>query len=232
MDPILPDVAANLRQIKQQIAELEQKYSRRGEVLLVGVSKTKPVQLIEAALQAGLHDIAENYVQEALEKQPVLAHWPATWHFIGPIQSNKTGKIAQHFSWVHSVDSLRIAERLSRQRPESMADLNVLIQVNISAESSKSGIQPDQLDGLTSAIIALPRLRLRGLMAVPASTSSLEEQRVPFRRLRNLLAQLQRTVPTGSLDQLSMGMSHDLEAAIAEGATMVRIGTALFGSRS
>lgn len=231
MTPILTDVAANLLQIKQQIAQLEEKYQRQGEVLLVGVSKTKPVELIEAALQAGLLDIAENYVQEALEKQATLAQWPATWHFIGPIQSNKTSKIAQHFTWVHSVDSFRIAERLSRQRPAELGDLNVLIQVNISAESTKSGIQPDQLEALATSIADLPKLKLRGLMAVPASASTLEEQRLPFRGLRTLLEQLRPVIPGHNLDQLSMGMSHDLEAAIAEGATMVRLGTALFGAR-
>ncbi len=232
MTPILPDVAANLRQIEHRINELEIKYARQGEVSLIGVGKTKPVQLIEAALQAGLKNIGENYVQEALEKQQALAHWPATWHFIGPIQSNKTAKIAQNFSWVHSVDSMRIAERLSRQRPAEMADLNVLIQVNISSESSKSGIEPEQLEKLATAIITLPGLRLRGLMAVPASASSLEEQRKPFRRLHEMLGQLQQIIPAQGLDQLSMGMSDDLEAAVAEGATMVRLGTALFGSRS
>lgn len=231
MTPIVPDVAANLLRIRQQIAALEHKYGRNSAVSLVGVSKTKPAHLVEAALRAGLLDIAENYLQEALEKQQALTHLQATWHFIGPIQSNKTGKIAQHFSWVHSVESLRVAERLSRARPDSMPDLNVLIQVNISSEESKSGIHPDQLESLANSILSLPRLRLRGLMAVPASTMSLDEQRIPFRRLREMLEHLQRKIRSDCLDQLSMGMSHDLEAAIAEGATMVRIGTALFGSR-
>jgi len=231
MESNFPDIAANLTQIRQLIINLEEKYQRCNAVRLVGVSKKKPVQLIETAVRAGLMDVAENYVQEALEKQQILADLHPEWHFIGPIQSNKTAKIAEHFSWVHSVDSSRIAERLNRQRPDSLPRLNVLIQVNISAEDTKSGIKPGQVSDLAKLVTSLPRLHFRGLMAVPAKASSLEAQREPFYALRKMLEQLQLQVGEEGLDQLSMGMSHDLEAAIAEGATLVRIGTALFGQR-
>ena len=232
MESKFPDIAANLKRIRQIIREFEQKYQRSKSVRLIGVSKKKSVQLIETAVSAGLMDVAENYVQEALEKQQILADLSPEWHFIGPIQSNKTARIAEHFSWVHSVDNSRIAERLNRQRPDSLPRLNVLIQVNISAEDTKSGVEPGQVEDLARLVASLPKLHFRGLMAVPARVSTLQAQREPFNALRKMLEQLQLQFGGDGLDQLSMGMSHDLEAAIAEGATLVRIGTALFGERT
>ncbi|MCU0735008.1 MAG: YggS family pyridoxal phosphate-dependent enzyme, partial [Methylotetracoccus sp.] len=169
----------------------------------------------------------ESYVQEALTKQALLGHCDITWHFIGPIQSNKTRAIAEHFHWVHSLDRLKIAERLDEQHPASLPKLNVCIQVNVSGEKSKSGIGFDGLSDLVAATAELPNLRLRGLMGIPAPGQHLEVQRAAFRRLREALESLQRA----DLDTLSMGMSDDLEAAVLEGATMVRIGSAIFGER-
>ena len=170
--------------------------------------------------------MGENYLQEALAKQLELTDLPLTWHFIGPIQSNKTRAIAEHFDWVHSVDRLKIAQRLSEQRPAGLPALNVCVQVNVSGEASKSGCNPDELPALAQAIAALPHLKLRGLMAIPEPTDDPAAQAAAFARVR----QLQDSLNLG-LDTLSMGMSHDLEAAIAQGATWVRIGTALFGAR-
>ncbi|ROL77254.1 YggS family pyridoxal phosphate-dependent enzyme [Pseudomonas vranovensis] len=195
-------------------------------VQLLAVSKTKPAAAVREAFAAGVRDVGENYLQEALNKQGELTDLPLTWHFIGPIQSNKTRAIAEHFDWVHSVDRLKIAQRLSEQRPGNLAALNICLQVNVSGEASKSGCTPEELPALASAIAALPRLRLRGLMAIPEPTDDEAAQLAAFTRVRELQASLQ--LP---LDTLSMGMSHDLEAAIAQGATWVRIGTALFGAR-
>ncbi|MFJ2546430.1 YggS family pyridoxal phosphate-dependent enzyme [Pseudomonas sp. NPDC087612] len=195
-------------------------------VQLLAVSKTKPAAAVREAFAAGVRDVGENYLQEALNKQGELTDLPLTWHFIGPIQSNKTRAIAEHFDWVHSVDRLKIAQRLSEQRPGNLAALNICLQVNVSGEASKSGCTPEELPALASAIAALPRLRLRGLMAIPEPTDDEAAQQAAFARVRELQASLQ--LP---LDTLSMGMSHDLEAAIAQGATWVRIGTALFGAR-
>lgn len=195
-------------------------------VQLLAVSKTKPAAAVREAFAAGVRDVGENYLQEALNKQGELTDLPLTWHFIGPIQSNKTRAIAEHFDWVHSVDRLKIAQRLSEQRPDNLAALNICLQVNVSGEASKSGCTPEELPALASAIAALPRLRLRGLMAIPEPTDDEAAQQAAFARVRELQASLQ--LP---LDTLSMGMSHDLEAAIAQGATWVRIGTALFGAR-
>jgi pyridoxal phosphate enzyme (YggS family) len=193
---------------------------------LLAVSKTKPAGALREAYAAGLRDFGENYLQEALSKQLELADLPLCWHFIGPIQSNKTRAIAENFAWVHSVDRLKIAQRLSEQRPEDLPPLNICIQVNVSGEASKSGCTPADLPALAAAISALPRLKLRGLMAIPEPTEDSAEQNAAFAAVRSLQAQL--NLP---LDTLSMGMSHDLEAAIAQGATWVRIGTALFGAR-
>ncbi|CAM3759964.1 YggS family pyridoxal phosphate-dependent enzyme [Pseudomonas wadenswilerensis] len=195
-------------------------------VQLLAVSKTKPAAAVREAFAAGVRDVGENYLQEALNKQGELTDLPLTWHFIGPIQSNKTRAIAEHFDWVHSVDRLKIAQRLSEQRPEHLAALNICLQVNVSGEASKSGCTPEELPALASAIAALPRLRLRGLMAIPEPTDDETAQLAAFARVRQLQASLGL-----ELDTLSMGMSHDLEAAIAQGATWVRIGTALFGAR-
>lgn len=195
-------------------------------VQLLAVSKTKPASAIRQIHAAGVRDVGENYLQEALAKQAELDDLPLIWHFIGPIQSNKTKAIAEHFDWVHSVDRLKIAQRLSEQRPEGLAPLNICLQVNVSGEDSKSGCAPVDLPALAQAVAALPRLRLRGLMAIPEPTDDRAAQEAAFASLR----QLQEGLGLG-LDTLSMGMSHDLEAAIAQGATWVRIGTALFGAR-
>ncbi|MEN2507194.1 YggS family pyridoxal phosphate-dependent enzyme [Stutzerimonas stutzeri] len=220
-------IANNIAKVAARIREAAQAAARNpDQVHLLAVSKTQPAEAIRQACQAGLHDFGENYLQEALEKQADLADLPLTWHFIGPIQSNKTKAIAEHFDWVHSVDRLKIAQRLSDQRPESLPPLNICLQVNVSGEASKSGCEPQDVPQLAQAIAALPRLRLRGLMAIPEPTDDPTEQRAAFARLRHLQAELQM-----DLDTLSMGMSQDLEAAIAEGATWVRIGTALFGAR-
>ena len=193
---------------------------------LLAVSKTKPAAALREAYAAGVRDFGENYLQEARAKQVELADLPLSWHFIGPIQSNKTREIAEHFSWVHSVDRLKIAQRLSEQRPADLEPLNICIQVNVSGEASKSGCTPQDLPALAAAINALPRLKLRGLMAIPEPTENRAEQDAAFATV----CDLQQSLNLG-LDTLSMGMSHDLESAIAQGATWVRIGTALFGAR-
>ncbi|WP_313458041.1 YggS family pyridoxal phosphate-dependent enzyme [Pseudomonas sp.] len=195
-------------------------------VRLLAVSKTKPASAIREAHAAGVLDVGENYLQEALAKQLELAELPLIWHFIGPIQSNKTKAIAEHFDWVHSVDRLKIAQRLSEQRPAHLAPLNICLQVNVSGEDSKSGCAPADLASLANAVAALSNLRLRGLMAIPEPSDDRASQEAAFAILRQLQHGLD--LP---LDTLSMGMSHDLEAAIAQGATWVRIGTALFGAR-
>lgn len=195
-------------------------------VQLLAVSKTKPAEALREAHAAGIRDFGENYLQEALSKQVELADLPLIWHFIGPIQSNKTRAIAEHFAWVHSVDRLKIAQRLSEQRPADLPPLNICIQVNVSGEASKSGCTPADLPALAKAISELPRLTLRGLMAIPEPTEDRAEQDAAFSTVQSLQASL--NLP---LDTLSMGMSHDLESAIAQGATWVRIGTALFGAR-
>lgn len=183
-------------------------------------------QAVDHQRADGLRDFGENYLQEALDKQALLGDLTLTWHFIGPIQSNKTRPIAEHFAWVHSVDRLKVAERLSAQRPAELPPLNICLQVNVSGEASKSGCVPEELAALAQAVTQLPNLRLRGLMTIPAPTDDAAEQRAAFARLRAL-----RDALNLDLDTLSMGMSHDLEAAIAEGASWVRIGTALFGER-
>ena len=193
---------------------------------LLAVSKTKPAAALREAYAAGIRDFGENYLQEARAKQVELTDLPLSWHFIGPIQSNKTREIAEHFSWVHSVDRLKIAQRLSEQRPADLEPLNICIQVNVSGEASKSGCTPQDLPALAAAINGLPRLKLRGLMAIPEPTEDRAEQDAAFATVRDL----QQSLNLG-LDTLSMGMSHDLESAIAQGATWVRIGTALFGAR-
>lgn len=195
-------------------------------IQLLAVSKTKPANAIREAHAAGVRDVGENYLQEALAKQEELRDLPLTWHFIGPIQSNKTRAIAEHFDWVHSVDRLKIAQRLSEQRPAGLAPLNICLQVNVSGEDSKSGCLPADVQALATAIASLPGLRLRGLMAIPEPTEDRAAQEAAFATLR----QLQEGLGL-DLDTLSIGMSHDLEAAIAQGATWVRIGTALFGAR-
>lgn len=220
-------LADNLSTIRARITEGAQAAGRDpASVHLLAVSKTKPASAIREVHAAGVRDFGENYLQEALTKQQQLGDLPLIWHFIGPIQSNKTKAIAEHFDWVHSVDRLKIAQRLSEQRPAGLAPLNICLQVNVSGEDSKAGCAPTDLPALAEAIAALPNLQLRGLMAIPEPTEDRTAQEAAFARLR----QLQEGLGLG-LDTLSMGMSHDLEAAIAQGATWVRIGTALFGAR-
>ena len=196
---------------------------------LIAVSKAHPAERLAELADQGQRDFGESYVQEALPKLDALAKRGLVWHFIGPIQSNKTRPIAERFDWVHSVDRLKIAERLSAQRPAERPPLNVCLEVNISGEASKDGVAPVDLPALAHTVAGLPRLRLRGLMAIPAPSADPVQQRAAFRRLRELLGQLR--ADGLDLEVLSMGMSDDLEAAIAEGATHLRVGTALFGER-
>ena len=199
------------------------------EVSLLAVSKAQPARIIREAYAAGQRRFAENYLQEALEKQVELADLDIEWHFIGPIQSNKTQLISQHFTWVHSIDRLKIAQRLSDARPAGLPPLQVCIQVNISNEESKGGVAPAELNALATAINQMPYLTLRGLMAIPALTDDIMVQQIQFKQVRECYDAL---IAQGlNLDTLSIGMSGDFPAAIAQGATFVRIGTALFGAR-
>ena len=200
------------------------------QISLLAVSKTVAASVIREAFSYGQHSFGENYLQEALDKQNALRDLPLHWHFIGPIQSNKTRLIAENFSWVHSVDRLKIAERLSEQRPAHLPPLNICLQINVSGEASKGGVRPEDAEGLAHSIALLPQLLLRGLMAIPAPADGLENQRVPFALMQKLFTRLNKTGL--NLDTLSIGMSHDLTAAILEGATIVRVGTAIFGSRT
>ncbi|WP_298441854.1 YggS family pyridoxal phosphate-dependent enzyme [uncultured Ferrimonas sp.] len=200
-------------------------------ITLLAVSKTKPAQMVVEAYQAGCRHFGENYLQEGVAKITELSQLEhAIWHFIGPLQSNKTRQVAEHFDWMHTLDRLKIAQRLNEQRPADKPPLNVCLQVNISGESSKSGVTVAELPQLAQAVAALPQLRLRGLMAIPAATTDVAAQRNAFAQLRQQFEQLQCQHP--QLDTLSMGMSGDMDAAIIEGSTMVRIGTAIFGARN
>ncbi|NRP15169.1 hypothetical protein XMA152_000822 [Marinobacterium sp. xm-a-152] len=200
------------------------------EVCLLAVSKTRSVDEVVELARLGQRAFGENYLQEALDKISALEPLNLEWHFIGPIQSNKTKPIAEQFAWVHSVDRLKIAQRLSAQRPYYAEDLNICLQVNISCEESKSGCLPDEALELAKQIAELPKINLRGLMAIPEATEDVELQKERFCQVRTLFEEIKQTIP--SLDTLSMGMSGDLDAAIEEGATIVRIGTALFGPRN
>lgn len=213
--------------VTETIREYEKRHGRvPGSVALLAVSKRQPVSAIEAAYAAGQRAFGENYLQEALTKQAALAALPIEWHFIGPVQGNKTADVAANFSWVHTIDRMRIAERLDHQRPAELPPLNVLIQVNVSGEDSKHGIDADALPALAAEIARLPRLKLRGLMTLPAPTADFGAQRAAFAVLRELAA-----ASPLAMDSLSMGTSDDFEAAIAEGSTMVRLGTIVFGPR-
>ena len=226
----MKSIAQNLQCLYKQIVDAEQKYGRKtGSVTLLAVSKTHPVKKIRAAAEAGQHHFGESYLQEAVRKIREIDYPGLIWHFIGPIQTNKTRGIAENFSWVHSLDRLKIARRLNDMRPAPMPPLNVCIQINISGEMTKSGIEPEQLPSLVSRLSELPRLRFRGLMAMPAQNDDFDVQRRTFRKLREYSEQLQAA--GHNLDTLSMGTTGDMEAAIAEGATIVRIGTAIFGPR-
>ncbi|MBI3345237.1 MAG: YggS family pyridoxal phosphate-dependent enzyme [Gammaproteobacteria bacterium] len=225
-------ISDRLDRLRRRIAQAELEFGRQsGSVALLAVSKGFPAEAIHAAALSGQRRFGENYLQESMAKikDPRLQGLRLEWHFIGPIQSNKTPAIAEHFDWVHSVDRLNIAERLGRQRPVDLPPLNVCLQVNIDNEPRKSGVTPEQLPELAEAVARLPRLHLRGLMAIPAPHPDFAEQRVPFRVLRQALEELQAN--DLKLDTLSMGMTDDLEAAIAEGATMVRVGRGVFGVR-
>ena len=225
-------IQSNLQAVNTRIAAACAAFGRdRADVRLVAVSKTWPAEAVREAAAAGQLDFGENYLQEALDKIAALSSMPAKliWHFIGPLQSNKTRAVAEHFDWVHSVEREKIAERLNAQRPEGAPALNLCIQVNISGEASKSGVEPAALATLARAVARMPRLKLRGQMSVPEPTGDEALSRRRFASLRKLLEELNRD--GHALDTLSMGMTADLEAAVAEGATMVRIGTAIFGQR-
>jgi len=224
-------IADNLQAVHARISNAAAAFGRSPEsVRLLAVSKTWPLACVLDAAEAGQRAFGENYVQEGIEKIAAVSGRNLEWHFIGPLQSNKTKQVAEHFDWVHSIDRLKVAERLSAQRPAYLPALQVCVQVNVSGEASKSGCAPDQALALCRAVAALPGLQLRGLMAIPEASDDMAAQRIPFRKLRELSEQVRTAgVP---LDTLSMGMSHDLEAAVAEGATIVRIGTAIFGERN
>lgn len=228
-------IAKNLDQIMQQIASTALSCGVNPEtIVLVAVSKTKSISLIEEAIKAGQHQFGENYVQEGvkkinyfLENTPTI---PIVWHFIGPLQSNKTRLVAQYFDWVQTIDRIKIARRLNAQRPANTLPLNVLIQINISDELSKSGVNACDLPELARQIAALPNLKLRGLMAIPASLASTDHQLKVFKRMFELFSELKRQYP--DVDTLSMGMSSDIQTAILAGSTMVRVGHAIFGHRN
>ncbi|MFW9612162.1 MAG: YggS family pyridoxal phosphate-dependent enzyme [Fluviibacter sp.] len=225
------DGARRLNAVQQRIADAARGSGRAVDaVSLLAVSKTFPIEAVDAIADAGQHAFGENYAQEGIEK--AVLRPDLEWHFIGPIQSNKTRGIAEHFDWVHTIDRLKIAERLSAQRPADKPPLQVCVQVNISGEFSKSGCTPDTALALCQTVAALPRLTLRGLMAIPEATADPITQHRHFAALRQLMAEINATDPSLQLDTLSMGMSDDLEAAIAEGATIVRVGSAIFGQRT
>ncbi|MGB1958516.1 MAG: YggS family pyridoxal phosphate-dependent enzyme [Luminiphilus sp.] len=224
------ELERNISEVARRIRAAERASGRAtGAVSLLAVSKTKPSELVRQAHGFGLSAFGENYAQEMAEKAAALADLPLCWHFIGPIQSNKTALIAEVSDWVHSIDRLKVARRLSEQRPNDKAPLNVLVQINTSNEDSKSGIEVDAAPELMAAINELPGLRLRGFMTIPAATTNQAEQREPFRQIRELMDRLSDSLP--QLDTLSMGMSGDLEAAVSEGASIVRVGTDIFGAR-
>jgi pyridoxal phosphate enzyme (YggS family) len=229
----MSDLAQNLEAVHRRIAQAAQAAGRDpASIRLLAVSKTFPADAVRAAFAADQRAFGENYVQEALNKVEALADLRAQieWHFIGPLQSNKTRPVAEHFDWVHSVDRLKIAQRLSEQRPPTLEPLNVCLQINVSGEASKSGIAPSDAPALAREIAALPRIALRGLMSIPEPSEDLDAQRDAHRTLRQLFDTLR--ADGLALDTLSMGMSADLEAAVLEGSTIVRIGTAIFGART
>jgi pyridoxal phosphate enzyme (YggS family) len=228
----MASIALKLQQVRQRIGDACARAQRPVQsITLLAVSKTFDAEAVREAHGAGQRAFGENYVQEALAKIDALAELrPALeWHLIGPLQSNKTREVAQSFDWVHTIDRLKIAERLSAQRPPQLPPLQVCLQVNVSAEASKSGVAPADLAPLARAVAALPRLQLRGLMSIPEPVEGFEAQRAPHRRLREAFEALR--AQGLALDTLSMGMSADLEAAIAEGATLLRVGSAIFGAR-
>ena len=224
-------ISANLQAVHARIRDAAVKWGKNPtDISLLAVSKTWPATAVQEAAASGQRAFGENYVQEGVDKTAELASLRLDWHFIGPLQSNKTRRVAESFAWVHSIDRLKIAERLSEQRPDSLPPLQVCLQVNVSGEDSKSGVAGEEALTLAEQVMRLPRLQLRGLMAIPAPVEDFDQQRLAFRRLHDIFEALKnKGLP---LDTLSMGMSHDLEAAIAEGSTMVRVGTAIFGERT
>lgn len=225
------DIKQNLDKIQQNILQAEKQFHRMPHsVQLLAVSKTQNSECIREAWNGGQKAFGENYLQEALLKIQALGDLPIEWHFIGPIQNNKTRKIAEHFSWVHSVDNAITAKRLNDQRPLSLPPLNICIQINISQENTKSGILLQEVPVLLEQMISMPRLKLRGLMVIPKPSLNFEQQRESFHQIKVIFDQINQE-NSGVLDTLSMGMSDDYSAAIAEGATIIRLGTALFGAR-
>ncbi|MDR1367193.1 MAG: YggS family pyridoxal phosphate-dependent enzyme [Candidatus Accumulibacter sp.] len=223
-------ISGNLKTVRARIVKAAQNSGRDPDgITLLAASKSWSAEYLAEATRAGQKSFGENYVGEGVSKIAELAAYGLEWHFIGPLQGNKTRPVAENFTWVHSIDRLRIAERLSEQRPEYLAPLQVCLQVNTSGEATKSGVSPQEASALAHRIATLPRLVLRGLMAIPEPEDDFSRQRAAFCRLRKLASVLKKEGL--DLDTLSMGMSHDLEAAIAEGSTLVRIGTAIFGER-
>lgn len=228
---MMSELHDRLQQVRREVAEAERQFGREpGSIKLLAVSKTRNAGDVLALAQLGVSDFGENYVQEARAKIGQLSGHSLTWHFIGPVQSNKTRQVAECFDWVHSVDRIKVAHRLNAARPAGLPPLNICVQVNVDAESTKSGIDPDEVEQLAEQILPLSRLNLRGLMALPAPTEDFAGQRHSFLRTRRLQEKL---MDKGyRLDTLSMGTTGDMRAAIAEGATVIRIGTALFGPRA
>ena len=224
-------IADNIERLSDRLQRFERQYERSAaSVKLLAVSKRHSVESIIAANKAGIEDFGENYLQEALDKIQHLSSIRVNWHFIGPVQANKTKAIAENFQWVHSIDRLKIARRLSDQREPSAAKLNVCVQVKLSQETSKSGVEIGEAEALCDSLQALPNLQLRGLMAIPAAEPDSDSQRIAFRALAKEYSRLKPCY--AQFDTLSMGMSNDFEAAIAEGSTLIRIGTGIFGPRS
>ena len=227
----MSDIANNLANVQQRITSAAENAQRDPQTIaLLAVSKTKPIEMIEEAYAAGQRCFGENYLQDALPKIEALGELDIEWHYIGRIQSNKTRPIAENFAWVHAIDSVKHAQRLNEQRPDNLPPLNCCIQLNLSGEDSKGGIQPNTLIETATAFNDLPHCRLRGLMTMPDPDSSAEQQQAVFHQLADCLSELSNL--GFSVDTLSMGMSGDLEMAITEGSTMVRIGTDIFGARS
>ena len=227
------NITEHIAKVHQQVEQACLKFDRNpSDVQVLAVSKTQPAEAIRAAAATGQQAFGENYLQEALQKKQQLADLPKLeWHFIGAIQSNKTRELAENFDWLHTLDRLKIAQRLNDQRPDHLPPLKVLIQVNISDEASKAGVAPATALAFAQQVMQLPRLALSGLMCIPKATEDFTKQRQAFAQLAALQADLKKALPTAHLNTLSMGMSSDLEAAVAEGSTCVRLGTAIFGAR-